>query len=202
MDQRMSPPDPEHDLEQSLRRDADGIRPTAGTGFVARVRAAREAVDAAAAEPLEARLVREAGSIRPTATPGFADRVHAARLTQDAPIPFPTRRRALDHRWTWATAAAAALLVAAAWLATRPTGTGGEDARQIAADPPTSSGPTAEPIAAPVDMPNPDLDLAILFASPVDPLDAEAAAIGADLRQTGDFLLACLPGYPGPTPAP
>lgn len=200
MDQRMSPPDPEHDLEQSLRREADGIRPSAGAGFVDRVRAAREATDAAASEPLETRLMREADRIRPSASPGFADRVRAARLAEDTSIPFPTQRRAFDRRWIWA--AAAALLVAAGWLAMRPAETGGEDARQIAVDPPTPSAPMSEPVAAPVDMPNPDLDLATLFASPVDPLDAEAAAIGADLRQTGDFLLACLPGYPGPTPAP
>jgi len=204
------PPEPEHDLEQLLRRDADAIRPGAGAGFVDRVHAAR----ATAGQPLDERLAREARAVQPGASAGFAARVRAAREAADTPIRFPTTPSERRHRWAWGVAAAAALLLALGWLAARPAGPQVQTPMPmpIAADPTTEPGPTTDidprtassptPAAPAPGLPSPDLDLAALFTTPADPLGSEIDAIGADLRQTGDFLLACLPGYPTPAAPP
>lgn len=143
-------------------------------------------------DDLEHLLRRDAQRIRPGTDADFAARVRRARQTApDAVLVFP-RARPQARPWVWAAVAAAAVLLVGAWAALRSDDLPQPEPALVVDEPPPE---------LPAGIPAPtfdDFDLAGLMTRPADPLDAEIAAISADLRSTGRFLLGCLPDYPEP----
>ncbi len=170
-------------------------------------------LDPPSTEELEHLLKRDATRIRAQASPDFAGRLQGRLAVSSEPLPYPGPGR--SSPWPWYAVAAAAILLVSAGILLLPEAsspsTMDQDPAPVVLDlpqTPSTTAPSARPpsleaISPPagaglMGAPLAAIDFNPFSAMPTTPLDAELQAIRHDMRSTGTFLLACLPGYPAP----